>query len=211
MIQGNVGFGGSLAARKFAAAGPGLAWKLRNMLRWGYIWGWLANNMARMFSKVTGIPTIIGELRARKFDKAAGRWVDYGVLGRRVVTSAGVAHMVDAWTNTVELEALNYHGCGTGNTAENASDTGLITEITTALNPDSTRATGTQTQPSANILQSVGTLTFDDAAAVVEHGLFSQAATGGGTLWDRTVFAAINVASGDSIQFTYQCTLTAGS
>lgn len=29
-------------------------------------------------------------------------------------------------------------------------------------------------------------------------------------VWDRSVFAAINVASGDSIQFTYTLTLSAG-
>jgi hypothetical protein len=41
---------------------------------------------------------------------------------------------------------------------------------------------------------------------------FSQSATGGGTLWDRSKFAAINVvgASGDSIQFTYTATLSSG-
>ena len=51
-------------------------------------------------------------------------------------------------------------------------------------------------------------MTFDATAAIVEHGIFSQAATGGGTLLDRSVFSAINVASGDSIQFTYDLTLT---
>ncbi len=211
MFQGNVGCSGSLAARRIPAQGPGLRWKLRNMLRWGYVWGWLTTGMARLFSRITGIPTIIGELRARKFDLVTGRWIDYGVLGRRVVTSAGVAHLVDAWTNDVELEILNYHGCGTGVGEEAVGDTALGTESTMALNPDSTRATGVQTQPSANVYQSVGTLTFDDAAAITEHGLFSQEAVGGGALWDRTVFAAINVASGDSIQFTYQATITAGS
>jgi hypothetical protein len=45
---------------------------------------------------------------------------------------------------------------------------------------------------------------------VTEHGIFSQAATGGGTLWDRSVFSAINVVSGDSIQFTYTCTVSSG-
>ena len=84
------------------------------------------------------------------------------------------------------------------------------TESTTALNPDNTRATGTRSQPAANQYRSVGTLTFDNTAAVTEHGLFSQAATGGGTLWDRSVFSAINVVSGDSIQFTYTVTVSAG-
>jgi len=103
-----------------------------------------------------------------------------------------------------------YHGCGTGTTAEAAADSALVTESTTALNPDSTRATGTQSEPAANQLRSTGTLTFDNTAAVTEHGLFSQAATGGGTLFDRTVFSAVNVVSGESIQFQYTVTFTAG-
>ena len=48
---------------------------------------------------------------------------------------------------------------------------------------------------------------FDATAAITEWGLFSQAATGGGVLWSRIVFAALNVASGDSIQFTYDLTV----
>jgi hypothetical protein len=56
----------------------------------------------------------------------------------------------------------------------------------------------------------VGTISYSGTLAIVEHGLFDQAAQGG-TLWDRTVFATINVVSGDAIQFTYDCTLTAGS
>jgi hypothetical protein len=47
---------------------------------------------------------------------------------------------------------------------------------------------------------------------VTEHGIFMQAATGGGTLWDRSVFAAINLtgANGDGLQSTYVLTCTAG-
>jgi hypothetical protein len=134
-----------------------------------------------------------------------------GLISTKVVTDAGVAYIVDDWdggANTIDL--LNFHGCGTGTNAENASDTALQTESTTALNPDSTRATGTKSQPSANIARTVGTLTFDASAAVTEHGIFSQAATGGGTLLDRSVFSAINVASGDSIQFTYSLTFSSG-
>lgn len=139
-------------------------------------------------------------------------WIDYGVVSRRVVTNNGVAFLVDAWDNAaVNLEDMNYHGCGTGTNAEAVGDTALQTESTTALNPDSTRATGTRAQPSANIYRSTGVLTYDASVAVTEHGLLSQAATGGGTLWDRSVFSAVNVVSGESISFQYSVTLTAGS
>lgn len=140
-----------------------------------------------------------------------GQLTDYGVLSRRVITTAGVGALVDAWQNLIELEILKYHGVGTGTTAEASGDTALVTESTTILNPDSTRATGSLTEgASANIFRTVGTVSFDGAGAITEHGIFSQAATGGGTLWDRSVFSAINVVSGDSIQFTYDMTASAG-
>lgn len=134
-----------------------------------------------------------------------------GLLSTKVVTDAGVNYLVDDWDGgAATIDDFNYHGCGTGTNAEAVGDTALQTESTTALNPNSTRATGTKSQPSANIARSVGTLTFDASAAVTEHGLLSQAATGGGTLWDRSTFSAINVVSGDSIQFTYSCTFSSG-
>jgi hypothetical protein len=210
MINSNVRPTGTLMARHIQAQRAPLKWRLSNMLRWAYIWGALVNIIARLFSRITGAVTITSELRGRK-RTADGQWIDYGVLGRRVITNAGVAFLVDDWDNNgQDISTLNYHGCGTGTTAEAVGDTALVTESTTALAPDSTRATGTRSQPAANQYQTVGTLTFDNTAAITEHGLFSQATTGGGTLWDRTVFSAINVASGDSIQFTYVMTATAG-
>ena len=150
------------------------------------------------------------ELRI-KLIQASGKVIDYGTVSYRMVTTAGVNWLVDCWQGTLEPETMKYHGCGTGAGAEAVGETALVTECTTALNPDSTRATGTLIDGSgANVLRSVGTLTFDNTAAVIEHGFFNQAATGGGTLWDRSLFSAINVASGDSIQFTYGLTVTAG-
>jgi len=208
-MQGTLKSSGTLIARKIACKKAPISWRLRNALRWGFIKGWVAAHLVAPFANLWGVATFMGSLSIR-VRHADGSWVDYGTVSYRVITSAGVGFIVDSWQNLVEMENMIYHGCGTGTTAEASSDTALQTESTTALNPDSTRATGTQSEAAANIIQSVGTLTFDASAAITEHGLFSQAATGGGTLWDRSVFSAINVVSGDSIQFTYQGTLTAG-
>lgn len=143
--------------------------------------------------------------------RADGRIEHLGLLSTNVITDAGVAFLVDDWDASVtDLTNMNFHGCGTGTVAEAVTDTALGAESTTALNPDNTRATGTRSQPAANQYRTVGTLTFDATVAVTEHGIFSQAATGGGTLWDRSVFSAINVVSGDSIQFTYTATCSSG-
>lgn len=143
--------------------------------------------------------------------RADGRLEHLGLICTKLISDAGVAFLVDDWDNdATDITTMHFHGCGTGTNAEAAGDTTLQTESTTALNPDSTRATGTESQPAANQLRTVGTLTFDAPAAITEHGILSQAATGGGTLWDRSVFSAINVVSGDSIQFTYTCTVSSG-
>lgn len=143
--------------------------------------------------------------------RATGEIEHLGLLSTRLITDTGVAFLVDDWDNdATDITTMHFHGCGTGVAAENQTDAALGTESTTALNPDSTRATGTESQPAANQLRTVGTLTFDAGAAITEHGIFSTSGTGTGVLWDRSQFAAINVVSGDSIQFTYTCTVSAG-
>lgn len=210
-MDGSIAFGGTVSARVIRGTRKApLSWRLRNWLRWAYLWGLVTHGAAWVFSWIFGAPVLLGELRAVLI-KATGERIDYGVLSRRLVTTAGVNYLVDAWdARATNLEDMKYHGCGTGVGAENVADVALGTECTVALNPDSTRGTGVGSQPSANVYRSIATLTFDGGAAVTEHGLFNQAATGGGTLWDRSVFAAINVVAADSIQFTYSMTATAG-
>jgi hypothetical protein len=207
MIQTKMGMGGTLTAKliKGRERAP-LAWHVRNVARLGFLGGLLANKAARLLSKVTSLPVLTSELRAVHI-LADGRRIDHGVVCRRVVTTAGITYLRDDFNNGgQDVSTINFHGCGTGAVAEAAGDTALGAESTTILNPDSTRATGTRSVPAANQFQSVGTLTFDGSGAITEHGIFSAASAG--TLWDRSVFSAINVASGDSIQFTYVLTIT---
>jgi hypothetical protein len=139
---------------------------------------------------------------------------NFGVVSRRVVTTAGVNYLVDCLQNLQEPENFKYHGIGTGTTAEAIGDTALVTELTTEYNPNSTRATGSLTEgASANIFRTVGTNTLDSGTpAITEHMLFTQAATGGGTGLDRSVFSAINLTgtNGDGLQSTLDETLAAG-
>lgn len=190
--------------------GPGLSWHLKNRIRPGYWGGWLAVKAAKALTKITGIPTLTSQVAIKVF-KANGQVVDYGVVGYRVVTTAGVEALVDAFQNTFEPETFNFHGIGTGTNAEAVGDTSLQTELTTEYNPDSTRATGSQGEgATADIYQTVGTNSVDASVAITEHGIFTQAATGGGTLLDRTVFTVINLTSGDSLQSTYELTINDG-
>jgi hypothetical protein len=98
---------------------------------------------------------------------------------------------------------FKFHDSGVGTTAENAADTAIETT------DGESRSTGTQTESAANAYRSVGTISYTTTKAITEHGLFNDASAG--TLMDRSVFSAINVVNGDSIQFTYTITFTAGS
>lgn len=162
-------------------------------------------------ARALSLANFYGSLYVTKF-AADGEVLEYGLASMRVVTTTGVNYIVDAFQNSAELENLKYHGIGTGTNAEAAGDTALQTELTTQYSPDSTRATGTTTEgASANIYRTVGTNTVDATVAITEHGILSQASTGGGTLLDRSVFSAINMVSGDGLQTTYDLTVPAGS
>jgi len=163
-------------------------------------------------ARMMGLPHFYGSLHLSVVE-ASGEVIDLGLASLRVVTTAGVNYIVQVFmgTGSYVLNNFKFHGIGTGTTAEAIGDTALVTELTTAYNPDNTRATGTTVQgSSANIFHTVATNTVDAVAAVTEHGIFTQAATGGGTLLDRSVFSVINLAGGDGLTSTYDLTLAAG-
>jgi len=105
-------------------------------------------------------------------------------------------------TETSVWGDFKFHDSGVGTTAENVANTDMETT------DGESRATGTQTEGTSVEYKSVGTISYTTTKAITEHGLFN--ASTGVTLLDRTVFTALNVVNGDSIQFTYTLTWTAG-
>ena len=141
-----------------------------------------------------------------KLIRANGDVLDLGCVGSRVVTTAGGNYMRDNFNASAGGAAIvnfKYHATGTGSVAENITDTALGTEVT-----DNARATGSQAGATSLTYVTVGTIAYTASHAITEHGVFS--AVTAGTLWDRTVFAAVNVASGDSLQTTYTLSITVG-
>jgi hypothetical protein len=193
---------GTLQARRTQAPKAPLGWRIRNALRPMYWFGYLTNRAAKTFSSITGIPTMTAELSVvlRRRD---GSVVNYGVVGYRSITTAFVNYMVDQLqTETSTWGDFKYHDSGVGSTAENVANTAMETT------DGESRVTGTQTESSANIYVSVGTITYTTTKAITEHGLFNDATAG--TLLDRTVFSAINVVNTDTITFTYSLTVSSG-
>lgn len=187
-LTGETVFAAIFAPHRFEA----VRWRVRNVptrLR-----GWRAE-----FCDLLGLGCVARlEVTIRR---ASGEVLRLGIVSKRVVTNAGVGFIIDAFQNLVELEAMNFHACGTGVVAEAVGDTALGAEV-------ETRVSGTQSEPASNQYRTVGTQSMTATRAVTEHGLLS--ASTAGVLFDRSVFAAINVVNGDSIQWTYTLTLTAG-
>lgn len=147
----------------------------------------------------------------------------YGVVGRKLVTAHGVLHLANSMAATASYTVSNFkfHAIGTGTTAEAATDTVLVTELTTEYNPNSTRATGSQAAAAASnnaTYTTVGTNTLDSGSpAVTEHMVENSATTAAETVptnqgLDRTVFSAINLvgANGDGLASTYVLTISSG-
>lgn len=162
------------------------------------------------FARRIGAPTFFGVV-SHQVTRKSGEILDLGVVSCRVVTTTGCGFIVDAFQNLVELENMKYHGFGTGSNAEAAGNTALHTELTTEYAVNSTRPTGTTTEASATVYRTVATLSPDASCSITEHGIFDQASTAGGVLLDKSLFTAIALVSGDSLQTTYDLTFTAGS
>jgi hypothetical protein len=155
-------------------------------------------------------PTAIGSLYLAHVSPEFGRR-ELGLASCRVVTDAWVQLVVDRLVASGNLNAHNFHGIGTGGTAEAAGDTDLVTEITTEYATNNVRPSGTQVEGgAANIYRAVGTVTVDAAVAATEHGVFDSATVGAGILLDRSLFAVVNLANGDSLQATFELTLNSG-
>lgn len=194
--EGKLTLGGTLDTRVIRRRKVGLGWKLRNLpylLR-----GWWKHALADML----GISHFYGTLHARVL-KADGSVIDYGLISTRVVTTEFCAHLVDALDGTTtRISDYDFHGVGTGSTAEDVGDTALVAQV-------ETRATGTPSQPTSVQYRSVGTVTATAQRLLREHGLFS-AASGTDELMDRSVFALITLEIDDSIQATYTLSVSAG-
>ena len=142
-----------------------------------------------------------------KLLKADGEIENLGLLGTQRVTVTGVQELAEAFIGVASLAAFRWHDCGQGATAEASGDTAMQSLAGSTVG--SLRSQGSQTSGGAtNIYRTVGTMSFIGTLAVTEHGIFDLGS--GGNLWDRTVFAAVNVVSGDRVEFTYDLSCVAG-
>lgn len=116
-----------------------------------------------------------------------------------VLTTVGKAWVVDKLDETVQTTG-DYIGWGTGAGTAAAADTTLFTEAA------ETRATATRSQPSADTVRWVGTLTSLSGQAITNAGNFTASTSG--TLIVHGDFTGIVLATSDQIQFTINLQIT---
>jgi len=146
---------------------------------------------------------MFGFLSAKHTHFKTGITDDLGLVSCQKVTQAFAEYLADSMTasGSYPIDAFDYHGHGTGDTAEANTQTALVTEV-------DTRVSGSPTNPSAYVYRSVGTITFSGAHTIAEHGIFS--ASTGGTMLDRSLLSTtVTGATDDTVEYTYNLTINA--
>lgn len=141
---------------------------------------------------------VTGRIKLELFDES-GNLKDTREINNLVVT-AGKNYLA-AWIAAASQAGyfMQYIGLGEGTTAAQSTDTELET-------PLATRVAGAVTS-STNIWQNIASFGPGvNTGTITEAGLFSAASAG--TMFARQVFGAITKSAGDSLQVTWQVTIS---
>lgn len=133
-----------------------------------------------------------------------GKWVTSMTLSN-LIPIAGVAGIAARINGTGSPDAFTYIALGTGTTAAANADTKLESEATQSGGERAAATCSVVTTGTAgDTAQLTKTFNFTTGAsyALTESGVLNAASDG--TLLARQVFAAINVASGDSLAVTWK-------
>ena len=119
-----------------------------------------------------------------------------------VVTNVGEERVVDYLDASVSTTSDTPHwvGSGTGASVAAEGDTVIETETTDA------RANGVTSQPSADTMRVVGTITYGTSATIANAGTLTSSSAG--TLFLHGDFTGVAVLVNDQIQFTLNTQIT---
>lgn len=119
-----------------------------------------------------------------------------------IFTDAGEAHVVDILDpgSGVAKPTNFYIGWGTGAGTAAKGDTTLFTEAAES------RVTTTNTQPTADTLRMVGTLTAAGGQTITNAGVLSASTSG--ALICKGDFTGVVLSAGDAMEFTFDLQFT---
>lgn len=141
---------------------------------------------------------LTGHFWVRLFDEQGSLREEREV--NNVVVTVGKTYLANWLTAATQSDYfMRYIALGTGTTPASASDTTLETEL-------STRVAGTLSNAS-NVWQNVASFGPGvNTGAITESGIFS--ASSAGTMLARQVFPVVNKGAGDTLQVTWQVTIS---
>lgn len=133
---------------------------------------------------------------------------DHGLVSANLVTTIFCEDLVDNLIAEVpQFGDYKYHQSGVDASPSPAiGDTNAIIDTTGCPAP----IAGTQVQSTAVIYESVVTVPYVSSLSITQHGIGNNSTWGSAILMDHHGFTAVPVVNGDSIQFTYDLTCTAG-
>lgn len=124
------------------------------------------------------------------------------IRGTNVVTTNGkdfIASFLVSAAATAATFTMIYVACGTGTTAETASDTALVSETK--------RVTATASHNGSGVYQLVASFNTNSAVgSITEYGIFNS--TSAGTMLARDTESALNIGASDTLTVTAQITLS---
>ncbi|GAH83792.1 unnamed protein product, partial [marine sediment metagenome] len=117
--------------------------------------------------------------------KRSGIWYDFGVVGHKVITTAYAEFYVD---QLIEEDStfgdFKWHQIGTGDTAEGAGETTLVTPVESVTS-------GSQEEDSSKVYMSIANIDITATRLLREHGIFNSNVPG--LMMDRTLYALITL------------------
>lgn len=131
-------------------------------------------------------------------DMLADAAMDTLIMFATVLTTVGKAWIVDKLDETLQTTG-DYIAWGTGAGTAAVGDSTLFTEAA------ETRVVATRSQPSADVIRWVGTITSLSAQTITNAGNFTASTVG--TLIVHGDFTGIVLAISDQIQFTINLTI----
>lgn len=119
-----------------------------------------------------------------------------------LITNAGIDFLANSFGTGTRLAQMTYIAVGTGTDAAANSDTALKAEIK--------RKTAIVSYPTGSgvVTVSAAFAAGEATGALTEAGILNAAT--GGTLFDRIVFPVINKGASDTVNFTFEITLSRG-
>jgi hypothetical protein len=145
---------------------------------------------------------IIGMVRLVHRDKNGKIKSDTGFI-KNVITNDGKAAVAGLVGNTGSITAFTYLAVGSGTTAEAATQTALVTEISASgLGRAAATVSRSTTTTTNDTLQFDKTWTASGAVTVEEIGIFNAASVG--TMLGRKLTTSKVLANGETLAATYK-------